>query len=197
MISLAASRSLSILILQQEQGEQTGQIGNASTCYTTEPANRFGRFSGNPSYSGQVFCWGQQSRLLLGARCLPPFSSPRRQAIERQQKRRGHFASPTGWGAGIRTPIGRSRVGSPTVERHPNKLVWTRPRLRKHITAATRICQAPTPLAARAASHGASLQPGGAVQLRRARAALGDAGPGPVRERHEGAGRWRRSRRPT
>ena len=25
-----------------------------------------------------------------------------------------------GWGAGIRTPIGRSRVGSPTVERHPN-----------------------------------------------------------------------------
>jgi hypothetical protein len=24
------------------------------------------------------------------------------------------------WGAGIRTPIGRSRVGSPTVERHPN-----------------------------------------------------------------------------
>src|SRR6266516_2056645 len=24
-----------------------------------------------------------------------------------------------GWGAGIRTPIGRSRVGSPTVERHP------------------------------------------------------------------------------
>ena len=26
----------------------------------------------------------------------------------------------TGWGAGIRTPIGRSRVGSPTIERHPN-----------------------------------------------------------------------------
>ncbi len=25
-----------------------------------------------------------------------------------------------GWGAGIRTPIGRSRVGSPTIERHPN-----------------------------------------------------------------------------
>lgn len=25
-----------------------------------------------------------------------------------------------GWGAGIRTPIGRSRDGSPTIERHPN-----------------------------------------------------------------------------
>ena len=24
------------------------------------------------------------------------------------------------WGTGIRTPIGRSRVGSPTVERYPN-----------------------------------------------------------------------------
>jgi hypothetical protein len=34
-------------------------------------------------------------------------------------KRRGYIPLP-GWGAGIRTPIGRSRVGSPTVERHPN-----------------------------------------------------------------------------
>src|SRR5689334_18833329 len=30
------------------------------------------------------------------------------------------ICSENGWGAGIRTPIGRSRVGSPTVERHPN-----------------------------------------------------------------------------
>src|SRR5579875_3637664 len=36
-------------------------------------------------------------------------------------KKRGHLAlSCAGWGAGIRTPIDRSRVGSPTIERHPN-----------------------------------------------------------------------------
>src|SRR6266480_570251 len=40
-----------------------------------------------------------------------------------------------GWGAGIRTPIDRSRVGRPTVERHPNTVSFVgvyytmRPRL--------------------------------------------------------------------
>ncbi len=34
-------------------------------------------------------------------------------------KKRGQIDLSAGWGAGIRTPIGRSRVGSPTIERHP------------------------------------------------------------------------------
>jgi hypothetical protein len=41
-----------------------------------------------------------------------------------------------GWGAGIRTPIGRSRVGSPTVERHPNVFSG------KYDTLTLALCQA-------------------------------------------------------
>jgi hypothetical protein len=46
------------------------------------------------------------------------------------------FCSIPGWGAGIRTPISRSRVGCPTIERHPN-LVRV-----KYDTLTVAICQA-------------------------------------------------------
>src|SRR5436189_26967 len=37
----------------------------------------------------------------------------------KKTKTERHTCPLRGWGAGIRTPIGRSRVDSPTVERHP------------------------------------------------------------------------------
>src|SRR5581483_8234274 len=57
------------------------------------------------------------------------------------QKRRGRPPL-RGWGTGIRTPIGRSRVGSPTVERYP---IRTRPMFvrESYDTLTFASCQAP------------------------------------------------------
>ena len=58
------------------------------------------------------------------------------------------------WGAGIRTPIGRSRVGSPTVERHPNAVSES------YDTLTLKPCQAVYHQARLKKTRGARGQPG-------------------------------------
>lgn len=82
-------------------------IGCAITCVSVS--------KGGPLYRGPPLEGWQNYTLALS---YPHYTTETGLFFDKK-KRGSRPLCYVSWGAGIRTPIGRSRVGSPTVERHP------------------------------------------------------------------------------
>jgi hypothetical protein len=129
-----------------------GLVRSPRSCEVVGRAQAKGVINHAPTDPPRPFPSVSQARLgplLPGSspQCAPAITDGGRARALRIAKKERHICLSKGWGAGIRTPIGRSRVGSPTVERHPidgdgtpTALAW-----HNHITASIRVCQAPWP----------------------------------------------------